>query len=123
MQPPKSLTQILFSILCHKYVILIAVHVLQTCVTPFPPFSVLIANTIEGVRTKPRLNQFFSYLSLGYHRTKKKQCVMCLPQHIMELTNFEQIGDHFVQDKIKAKSTIFVLWYPKLKWLKKIKMT
>ena len=37
----------------------------------------------------------------------------------MKLTNFEQIGGHFVQDKIKAKSTIFVLWYPKLKWLKK----
>ena len=58
---------------------------------------------IEGVRTKPRLCQFFSYSSMG------------LPQNIIKITNFQDISGHFVQDKIKAKSTIFVLWYPKLK--------
>ena len=40
---------------------------------------------------------------------------MCLPQHIMKITNFDQMSGYFVQDKIKAKSTILVLWYPKLK--------
>ena len=48
---------------------------------------------IEGVRTKPRLRQFFCYLSLSYHRTKK-QCAMCLPQHIIIITNFEDIIGH-----------------------------
>ena len=61
--------------------------------------------TFEGVRTKPRLSQFFSFLSLVYHSTKE-QCAMCLPQHIMKITNFEDISGHFVQEKIKANSTI-----------------
>ena len=31
----------------------------------------LIRVVIERVRTKPRVSQFFSYMSLGYHSTKK----------------------------------------------------
>ena len=46
---------------------------------------------------------------------QKKLRAMCLPQHIMKITKFNKISGHFVQDKIKAMSTIFVLWYPKLK--------
>ena len=60
-----------------------------------------IKNIIEGVRTKPRLSQFFSYLSLGNHSTKK-QCAMCLTHRIMKITNLEDISGHFVQYKIKA---------------------
>ena len=38
-------------------------------------------NVIEGVRTKPRLGHFFSYLSLGYHRTKTNS-VPCVYHNI-----------------------------------------
>ena len=40
----------------------------------------------------------------------------------MKITNFEDISDDFVQNKIKVKSIIFVPWYPKLKLKKKWKI-
>ena len=72
-------------------------------------------------QNKTKAKSFFrNKMTMGYHRTKRTVCYVSTTIYIENNLFWWQSGS-FVLEKNNSKLTIFVLCYPKIKLLKKMK--